>query len=471
MVFSSLDFLFVFLPIFFTAYYLLPQRFRVPCLLLGSLVFYAYGTWDRPLYFLLFLFSAVVNWGVGLLISRTRHRKLWLIIGLVYDFGWLIVFKYADFLFSSVQALLDKLIPSSGITLPYVNLLLPIGISFYTFQIVSYIVDVYRRSVEAESSLLRLSTFLSMFPQLIAGPIVTYGEVAENLRTKPDIRLERVDHGLKDFTYGLGLKVLLANQIGNLWTDVASIGYDSISTPLAWMGIVAFSMQLYFDFYGYSMMAVGLGKMLGFTFPQNFRHPYMALSMTDFWRRWHITLGSWFREYVYIPLGGNRGSAWKTVRNLLVVWAFTGLWHGASWNFVLWGLVLFALLMLERFAIKPALERFPVLGHTYMFLIIPLTWLVFAITDFTEMGIYFERLFPFLPGEPINVFAGDFLKYGEMYGVLLLIGCVFCTEWPERLYSRFKNSIWGTLVLLAIFWGSVYCLHIGLNDPFLYFRF
>lgn len=470
MVFSSIDFIFVFLPLFFTAYYLCPQRFRNPLLFVGSLLFYAYGTWNQPLYILLFLASALVNWFVGLRLARSRHRRAWLVAGLVYDFGWLFVFKYADFLFSSVQSAVHAVFPASHLTLPAVNWVLPIGISFYTFQIVSYIIDVYRRSMEAERSLLKLSTYLYMFPQLIAGPIVTYSHVREQM-DKPHISLSRVDEGLKDFTYGLGLKVLLANRIGSLWTDIGSIGFDSISTPLAWMGIVAYSMQLYFDFYGYSLMAVGLGKMLGFDFPQNFRHPYAALSMTEFWRRWHITLSSWFRDYVYIPLGGNRNGTWRTVRNMLAVWLFTGLWHGASWNFVLWGLVLFGLLMLERFAIKPTLHRHPVLGHAYMALVIPLTWLIFAVTDFSEMGIYFERLFPFLPGEPVNVFAGDWLKYGKLYGVLLLVGLLFSTEWPEKLYHRFKNTVWGTLALLAVFWGSVYCLYIGLNDPFLYFRF
>ncbi len=470
MVFSSMDFLFVFVPVFFTLYYLLPQKFRHPCLLLGSVAFYTYGTWDQPLYILIFLASAVVNWFVGLRIQNGKHPKLWLILGIVYDFGWLFVFKYANFLFTSLQALLNITWPSSGITLPAVDLILPIGISFYTFQIVSYIVDVYRKSYEAESSVLKLSTYLYMFPQLIAGPIVTYSHMRNQI-DRPVLSLERVDEGLKDFTYGLGLKVLLANQIGNLWSDVASIGYDSISTPLAWMGILAFSFQLYFDFYGYSLMAVGLGKLLGYEFPQNFNHPYISKTMTEFWRRWHITLGSWFREYVYIPLGGNRKGNFATVRNMLVVWLFTGLWHGASWNFVLWGAVLFALLMLEKFLIGKTLNKYAVLGHAYMLLIIPLTWLIFAVTDFSEMAIYFERLFPFLPGEPINVFEGDWLKYGKMYGVLLALGVVFSTEWPEKLYHRFKNTVWGTLFLLAVFWGAVYCLYLGLNDPFLYFRF
>ena len=470
MVFSSLEFLFAFVPAFFVLYFLLSQRFRNALLLLGSLIFYAYGTWDQPLYILLFLGSAAVNWFVGLCIARRRHPRLWLAIGLLYDFGWLFVFKYANFLFSSVQSLLDALIPSSGITLPGVDLVLPIGISFYTFQIVSYIIDVYRRTTAAERSVLKLSAYLYMFPQLIAGPIVTYSSIRDQM-DRPAISLARVDEGLKDFTYGLGLKVLLANRIGGLWTDVGDFGFDCISTPLAWLGIIAFSMQLYFDFYGYSLMAVGLGKMLGFDLPQNFRHPYVSRSMTEFWRRWHITLGAWFREYVYIPLGGNRRGTGRTVVNMLVVWAFTGLWHGASWNFVLWGLALFVLLVIEKLFLKRVLDRWPLLAHTYMFFAITLTWLIFAITDFSQLAVYFERLFPFLPGEPYMLVEGDWLALGKQYGVLLLVGLLFCTRLPEKLYHRFKNTVVGTLLLLAVFWGSVYYLYLGLNDPFLYFRF
>ena len=470
MVFSSLEFLFAFVPAFFILYYLTPQRFRNALLLVGSLVFYAYGTLDQPLYILLFLASAAVNWLVGLCIARRRHPKLWLVIGLLYDFGWLFVFKYADFMFSSLQSLLDAVIPTAGIHLPGMELVLPIGISFYTFQIASYIIDVYRRTTAPERSVLKLSAYLYMFPQLIAGPIVTYSSVRDQM-DKPRITLARVDEGLKDFTYGLGLKVLLANRIGGLWTDVGDFGFDCISTPLAWMGIVAFSMQLYFDFYGYSLMAVGLGKMLGFDFPQNFRHPYTAKSMTEFWRRWHITLGSWFREYVYIPLGGNRKGTLFTIGNMLVVWAFTGLWHGASWNFVLWGLALFVLLVIEKLFLKRALDRVPILGHTYMFFAVTLTWLIFAVTDFSQMALYFERLFPFLPGEPYMLIDGDWLTLGKQYGGLLLVGLLFCTKLPERLYDRFKNTVVGTIVLLAVFWGSAYYLYLGLNDPFLYFRF
>ena len=471
MVFSSLEFLFVFIPAVFAIYYIVPPKFRNVVLLLGSIAFYVYGTIEQPLYIVLFLLSSFVNWFIGLRIGkRERRSRLWLILGLLYNFGWLFVFKYAGFFFRTAQTLLDRIWPLSGVNLPAVDLILPIGISFYTFQIVSYLIDVYRGTIKAERSLLHLATYLYMFPQLIAGPIVTFSSMQQQLRA-PKISMDRINDGLREFTIGLGLKVLLANRIGSLWSDIGDIGYDSISTPLAWMGAVAFALQIYFDFYGYSLMAIGLGRMLGFEIPENFRHPYTALTVTDFWRRWHITLSSWFRDYLYIPLGGNRVRVPRHIFNLLIVWISTGFWHGANWNFILWGFLFFCLLVLEKFAIKSILERFPVLGHGYMILIIPLSFLVFAITDLGDLAIYFERLFPFLPGEPINIMDGDYLKYGAMYGVLLLIGIVFCTEWPRRIYERIKHTIWGTLILLAIFWGSVYYLYLGLNDPFLYFRF
>ena len=471
MVFSSLEFLFVFIPIVFVVYYLIPAKWRTLWLLIGSIAFYSYGTLEQPLYILLFLFSSVVNWFLGLCIHRSqKHKKLWLTVGLIYDFGWLFIFKYAGFFFSTAQGVLDAVWPLSGIELPAADLILPIGISFYTFQIVSYLVDVYRGKIQADRSLIRTAAYLYMFPQLIAGPIVTYPEVAKQLR-KPDISFAHFNDGLREFTIGLGLKVLLANRIGSLWTDIGDYGYDCISTPLAWMGVVAFALQIYLDFYGYSLMAIGLGRMLGFDFPKNFDYPYMSKSMTEFWRRWHMTLGSWFREYLYIPMGGNRVSVPRHVFNMLVVWLATGFWHGANWNFLLWGFIFFVLLVLEKYAIKPTLDRVPILGHAYTIVLVPLTFLVFAVTDLSKLGIYFERLFPFLPGEPFMVNPNDWEKYMGMYGVLMAIGILFCTNLPRRIYERIKHTFVGTLILLAIFWASVYYLYLGLNDPFLYFRF
>ena len=471
MVFSSIAFIMYFMPVFFLVYYILPASYKNAWLFLASLGFYYYGVRGNPGYLLLMIMSVVVNFVAGKLIEAQktkRARKAWLVVGIVYDLGWLILFKYLGFLIENLNALFGAM--HVKVQLETWNLILPIGISFYTFQIISYLVDVYRRETKAEKSLISLGTYLCMFPQLIAGPIVNYHLIQEQLHKRKH-SMVKVESGLKVFALGLAYKVLLANRVGHLWTEVTAIGYESISTPLAWMSIVAYSLQLYFDFYGYSLMAIGLGRMMGFDFPQNFNNPYMAVSMTDFWRRWHITLGTWFREYVYIPLGGNRGGFAKTVRNMFVVWLLTGLWHGASWNFVLWGLLLFVLLFVEKAGLGKVLERHKALGHIYMILWIPLSWLVFVITDLSQLGIYLQKLFPFFGSTGTVLFQGDYLKYGKTYGIYLVLGILFATGVQEKLLKKNKNRLWVILLLLALFWASVYCMYLGMDDPFLYFRF
>lgn len=471
MVFSSIAFIMYFMPVFFLVYYILPASYKNAWLFLASLGFYYYGVRGNPGYLLLMIMSVVVNFAAGKLIEAQktkRARKAWLVVGIVYDLGWLILFKYLGFLIENLNALFGAM--HVKVQLETWNLILPIGISFYTFQIISYLVDVYRRETKAEKSLISLGTYLCMFPQLIAGPIVNYHLIQEQLHKRKH-SMEKVESGLKVFALGLAYKVLLANRVGHLWTEVTAIGYESISTPLAWMSIVAYSLQLYFDFYGYSLMAIGLGRMMGFDFPQNFNNPYMAVSMTDFWRRWHMTLGGWFREYVYIPLGGNRGGFAKTVRNMFVVWLLTGLWHGASWNFVLWGLLLFVLLFVEKAGLGKVLERHKALGHIYMILWIPLSWLVFVITDLSQLGIYLQKLFPFFGSTGTVLFQGDYLKYGKTYGIYLVLGILFATGVQEKLLKKNKNRLWVILLLLALFWASVYCMYLGMDDPFLYFRF
>ena len=471
MVFSSIAFIMYFMPVFFLVYYILPASYKNAWLFLASLGFYYYGVRGNPGYLLLMIMSVVVNFVAGKLIEAQktkRARKAWLVVGIVYDLGWLILFKYLGFLIENLNALFGAM--HVKVQLETWNLILPIGISFYTFQIISYLVDVYRRETKAEKSLISLGTYLCMFPQLIAGPIVNYHLIQEQLHKRKH-SMVKVESGLKVFALGLAYKVLLANRVGHLWTEVTAIGYESISTPLAWMSIVAYSLQLYFDFYGYSLMAIGLGRMMGFDFPQNFNNPYMAVSMTDFWRRWHMTLGGWFREYVYIPLGGNRGGFAKTVRNMFVVWLLTGLWHGASWNFVLWGLLLFVLLFVEKAGLGKVLERHKALGHIYMILWIPLSWLVFVITDLSQLGIYLQKLFPFFGSTGTVLFQGDYLKYGKTYGIYLVLGILFATGVQEKLLKKNKNRLWVILLLLALFWVSVYCMYLGMDDPFLYFRF
>lgn len=464
MVFSSLPFLLVFMPIFFGLYYFVPPKGRNIILLLGSLCFYAVGTWNAPAHFILFLASMVLDYILGVEMERHEDKKkLLLTLGVVFHLLALGFYKYFTFLSQEIL----KFFPGAHLDL---NILLPIGISFYTFQGISYIADVYKGKVRAEKSLLRFCVYLSMFEQLIAGPIVTYSQVKDRLKVRK-ITLPMVVDGLGTFIFGMGLKVLLANPIGKLWMEVNTIGFESLSTPLAWMGILAFTFQIYFDFFGYSLMAVGLGKMMGFRLPKNFDFPYLSTSMTEFWRRWHITLGSWFREYVYIPLGGNRKSTLCTLRNLLVVWLLTGIWHGAGYNFLMWGLLLFTVIVTEKYLIGKTLNQHPLLGHLYMGILIPLSWAVFAIDDVGKMGVFFTRLFPFFGQGPWSTFRYDYLKYLQLYYPFFLAGILFSTKLPFHMLKKLKGKPIVWFILLAILAGSIYCMYRGFHDPFLYFRF
>ena len=429
----------------------------------GSVIFYSLGV-KKPVYIFLFLLTLLFDFIIAQFIeSFRRTSRLWLTIGVIFNFWWLIFFKYWGFGTENINSIFH-----AGLTVK--DIILPIGISFYTFQNVSYLADVYRKKAKAEKNLINYGAYISMFPHLIAGPIVTYESVAQQLRKRThSIRL--VEEGLKTFTIGLGYKVLIANQIGGLWRDITAVGYNIISPRLAWMGIFAYSFQLYFDFCGYSLMAIGLGKIMGFDLPKNFDHPYMSLTMTEFWRRWHMTLGSWFRDYVYIPLGGNRRGKRRMIFNTFCVWLFTGLWHGASWNFVIWGLVLFGIIMLEKFYIGDFLNKHKLIGHAYMILIIPLTWLIFAVTDMDLMKEYFSRLLPFTHKADSVLRKDDYVKYWDIYKKYFIAGAVFSTRLPEMIYKKIKGSLFATLLLLVVFWASVYCMYKGMNDPFLYFRF
>lgn len=468
MVFSSLTFLFYFFPAFFLLYFLSPNSCKNLVIFIGSLVFYFYGVMENPAYLGLILLSVFVNFFVSQGMDkrhRQRVRKRWFYTGMIYNFGMLFVFKYLDFVIGNLNRVIGWI--DVDYVLPYAELVLPIGISFYTFQISSYLFDVYRRKIPVERSILKLGTYLCMFPQLIAGPIITYSQVREQLADRKH-SFAGWEKGIREFTVGLALKVLIANRVGGLWTQVGTIGYESISTPLAWLGIIAFSLQIYFDFYGYSLMAKGLGEIMGFTFPDNFNDPYLSKSMTEFWRRWHITLGSWFREYVYIPLGGNRKHHYL---NLLIVWMFTGLWHGAGWNYVLWGMFCFLLILIEKAGFAKILNKVPVLGHLYMVLVIPLSWLLFAVPDLGQIGVYLSRLFPFAGGSQVAVYAGDFVKYLTSHAWSLGAALICCSGLPKKLYAKKNKSIWMTLLLVILFWLCVYSMYIGLDDPFLYYQF
>lgn len=472
MVFSSLSFIFVFLPIFLALYYCVPAKSKNTFLFLGSLVFYSFG---EPLYVILIFASTLINYLFGLGIAKYKsgrvERFFLFLLALTYNFGLLLFFKYTNFFIENINLLLRI----CGVNWQFftINISLPLGISFYTFQIVSYIIDVYRDKVKADRSFASLGAYICMFPQLIAGPIVVYSDISDALK-KRTVSMRNIDLGLKTFIVGLGYKVIIANRIGTLWNEVCTIGFESISTPLAWLGAAAYSMQLYFDFCGYSVMAIGLGEMLGFQIPENFRFPYMSRSVTEFWRRWHITLGAWFREYVYIPLGGNRKSALRTIFNLFLVWLLVGFWHGASWNFVVWGLFIFVLLAVEKCFLLKFLNGKNIvswlISHLYILIYIPVSWVIFAITDFSELGIYLSKMFPFFTPQNTASF-NDFWQLLNTYAPLLITSVIFAVSYPKMLWDKIRDKALGIVILLVVFWYSVYLLAIGVNNPFMYFRF
>ncbi|MCM1569170.1 MAG: MBOAT family protein [Roseburia sp.] len=457
MIFSSVEFLLYFLPVFFVLYGLTPKAYRNLTLLLGSLVFYAFG---EQKYLLFLMGSVLVNYLAGHYLGKRvkgriskkqkfkvqRKKTYVLTAAVIGNVGALVLFK-------------------SGWGLP-------LGVSFYTFQILSYLIDVYRGTVRQEPSFQRFADYIIMFPQLIEGPIVRYGEVEGKLR-KRDFSPEDIQDGLKVFTLGLAAKVLLADRLGILWHEVHVTGYENISTPLAWLGAFAYSMKLYFDFYGYSLMATGLGRMLGFELPENFHMPYMACSVREFYRRWHVTLGRWFRDYVYIPLGGNRKGRWRTVVNLLIVWALTALWHGFSPNFWIWGGLLWLFIIGEKLLGDAEclhwVKRLKVLPHIYLWLVIPVTWVCFAVTDGKELWVYLGRMFGWYRG--INVRAGDYIPALERYGGLFLLAFAACTPLVEKLYKRIKKKWWGMLLLAGIFWLCVGRVMRDGGNPFMYFDF
>lgn len=468
MVFSSFTFLFLFLPVFLAVYFIAPDRLRNGILFLGSLIFYA---WGEPVYVVLMLFSSVVDYVHGMLVEKYRGTigsKIALISSVVVNLGLLAVFKYSGFFMDSINSLF-------GLNLPVPELALPIGISFYTFQTMSYSIDVYRGQAPVQRNFINFGAYVSMFPQLIAGPIVRYIDVHRELNER---RVTSTDfyQGLRRFFVGLGKKVLLANPCGELWQLYSS--QASLSFLGSWVGILAFGMQIYFDFAGYSDMAIGLGKMLGFSFPENFNYPYISKSITEFWRRWHMTLGIWFREYIYIPLGGNRKGRRRQLLNLLIVWALTGIWHGASWNYLFWGLYFAGFLILEKTVLLKKLEKGPVwISHSYTLLVLALGWVLFAFEALPQGISYLSHLTGWnllRDGIAAGSFAAAFDWYQlQNYGLLLLFGIVGCTPLPKRLLGNWLNKhTWiETIGLLAAFLVCLAWLAADSYNPFLYFRF
>ena len=463
MVFSSLLFLTLFLPITTAAYYLLPGKGKNLLLLAVSLVFYA---WGEPIHILLMLITTLYTWFLGLLLEKCRDQgrsgtaKLLLILCLVFSLGTLGYYKYSGFLM--------KALGNGNFCAPA----LPIGISFYTFQALSYVIDVYRGDAKAQKSWVSFAMYISFFPQLIAGPIVRYTDVEAQLQQRTHSH-RNIYRGIRRFTMGLGKKVLLANQIGMLWDTVSGMAHPSMLG--AWLGAVAFSLQIYFDFSAYSDMAIGLGRMFGFEFPENFRCPYLSGSITEFWRRWHITLGTWFREYVYIPLGGNRKGKLRLALNLLVVWSLTGFWHGADWQFLLWGIYYFTFLALEKFYLLEKMEKWPgVLRRLYTILVVVWGWVLFACGDIGAAGSFYKAML----GIGVPLVDGTALFQFSNYALLLPILLVGATDLPRRCVHRLRHHIhpakfekltYGVCILTA--WVCIVFLVADSYNPFLYFRF
>ena len=463
MLFSSIPFLYYFLPCVLLVYFLVPRRLKNTVLLLSSLFFYA---WGEPRFVVFMLIAIVQGYVFGLLVEKFRNgrgARLCLALSAVISLGLLAYCKYADFFISSFNAL-------TGLSIPLLKVSLPIGISFYTFQILSYVIDVYRGDVPAQRNFIDLAAYVAMFPQLIAGPIVQYKTVAYDLEHRRE-NLAEASEGLQRLVIGLGKKVLIANQMGAIWEEIAAMSDPTAAT--AWLGAIAYTFQIYFDFSGYSDMAIGLGHFFGFHFLENFNYPYESRSVTEFWRRWHISLSTWFREYVYIPLGGNRKGKGRQLVNIAIVWLLTGLWHGASWNFVLWGVYYAVLLLLEKTFLLKWLDKAPrFVGHVYTCLCFVLGWVLFAITDFSALGAYLGHMFSgaFADGTTAYLLRCDWL--------VLALAVVGCTSLPRRLWEKRERAmapalsdglrtVWVAVVLLV----SIAFLVGDSYNPFLYFRF
>ncbi len=462
--FSSLPFLFGFLPITLAIYFAVPIQWRNLALLLTSLVFYG---WGEPVYLGIMVLSILIDYTHGLLVERYRSRdKLarWFVAeSVILNLGLLGFFKYWDFFAENLSRL-------PGITLPALGLPLPIGISFFTFQTMSYTIDVYRRDAPAQRDIVAFGAYVTMFPQLVAGPIVRYREVAAELKERVNTTADFAA-GAGRFTVGLAKKVLLANSIGALWdAELAAQSAGMLTALGGWLGIAAYGFQIYFDFSGYSDMAIGMGRMLGFHFPENFARPYTAASVTEFWRRWHISLTTWFREYLYIPLGGSRRGTARTVRNIFIVWLCTGFWHGASWNFILWGLHFFLWLMLEKYLLKDFLQRLPRwLRHAYTLLVVFAGWGIFAMEDLSVCGGYFRVCFG--GGALWSAVDGYYLRTYAVLLVLLTVGSANTVKavW-ERLPERARETLAPVLMLAGLVLCTAYLVD-GSYNPFLYFRF
>ena len=463
MVFSSISFLYYFLPLCILCYFLIPAKFRNKVLLIFSLFFYFYG---ESKYIIVLIFSCFLNFYAGnLIIEYPKKKKILLITNLVINFGLLFYFKYFNFFITNINNLLNT-------DFPLLHIIMPIGISFFTFQATSYVIDIYKGEIKPAKNVFDFATYLTLFPQLIAGPIVRYETVAEEMENRKTT-IPLVASGLKRFIIGLGKKVLIANLLGAFATSL-----DTLSSPTIlsfWLKALAYTFQIYYDFSGYSDMAIGLGLVFGFHFLENFNYPLTAKSITDFWRRWHISLSTWFRDYLYIPLGGNRLGKKKQIRNILIVWLTTGLWHGASWNFVLWGLYFAILLLLEKFVWQKFLDKHKIFAHISTFILIIFSFIIFSTESITGIGLFFQNLFNFTL--PFTNVETNF--YLSNYLIILILAFIGMGPWINNLYNKIANSKTGKKVLIIaepmilmilLFIITGYIIDDSYN-PFLYFRF
>ena len=479
MVFSTSIFIYLFLPITLLIYYIAPKKSKNFIILLSGLVFYS---WGEPIYVVVMLISTMIDYFAGLVMNhfegKKLPRKLCLIVSVVMNLGLLGVFKYSGFIAENINAIAGSQIIDInnmnffGIDFLPMNML-PIGISFFTFQSMSYTIDLYMGNVKVQKNPISFAAFVTLFPQIVAGPIVRYDDVAKELDDRT-ITIDLIYDGIIRFIIGLSKKVLIANSIGALWTAVKSTDISQVSVVSSWLGILAFTFQIYFDFSGYSDMAIGLGKMMGFHFPENFNYPYISKSITEFWRRWHISLSTWFREYVYIPLGGNRRGKLRQYRNIAVVWLLTGFWHGASWNFLLWGAYFCVLLIVEKLFLYKWLQKAPaVLAHLYTMFFVCISWLIFYFTDLGEGLTCLKAMF----GVGVTSFATPTVVYDLLRYLPLLLICVLAaTPLPKRLFDALKNRFvtmrYAQVLLIA---GAFLVITAYLVDstfsPFLYYRF
>ena len=464
MVFSTPLFLFWFLPLVLMLYYLAPVRFRNFILLIASLFFYY---WGEQGYAAIMLLSIGIDYIHGMIVHHCQQKgndlgaRVAVASSIIFNLAILFVFKYWDFAARSLQA------AGVGI-LPVLNISLPIGISFYTFQTMSYTIDVYRGDSRVQKNIIHFGTFVTLFPQLIAGPIIKYKDLDEQLGSRVH-SVDRFASGVLRFVTGLAKKLLLANNLGQLWDVLKSLPADGLTVAGAWLGAAAFAFQIYFDFSGYSDMAIGLGRMFGFEFMENFNYPYISRSITEFWRRWHISLSTWFREYLYIPLGGNRCSRGRWLLNLLIVWAATGIWHGASWNYLIWGLYFYVLLILEKLVLGKYLQKLPMIfQHLYLIVLVLISWAIFALEDFGQLSAYLCSMAG-LSGAPF--LNGQTVYYLRNYLPLLVIAAMGSTPLAADLYSRITSRMLRLLVLiLGLLLCTAYVVASTYN-PFLYFRF